>query len=286
MNAHEKSPAMTPVEEVWLTECLTRGQYEMFHQIVAITPGIAGALLRHNTNNRPFSSGRSEKYGAMIKEGRWRVTPEAILVSKDKVLLDGQHRLGGVVLAGNSAEMMIWFGCDPSMFQVVNTGAIRTTGQIASLAGYTNSNVRAAIAGHIARMNFGAKIDSNLIFKTLEENSDEVMDEAIKFGTNARTAKICNQSAAAFAYWYISKESKHLGKFEEFKRGFLTGADLSEKSPILRVRKLLNTINANNGHQLVVKQAAAIILAWNCFVCGKYLNSIMWDHAIKMPVCA
>lgn len=280
-------PQMTMRERGWLEQCLARGRRELFFEIVAISPAVAAELLRRNTHNRPFSSGRAAKYAKVIADGRWRVTPEALMIDRNGVLEDGQHRLGGIVQSGCTVKMMIWFGCDPADFAVINTGGARTVANTAAIAGYSNYALRASVAGFVYRLktpNSSQNPDSNLIFRTLEEAADEDMDEAIRFGNAARSQNLCNGTAAALAHWYIAKNTTRREKMADFCSSFLTGANLSERSAILRIRNIIKVaIIEPNSRQLAFKQAAAIVLAWNAWLGSRYLNSVAWSSVTKLP---
>lgn len=276
-------PEMTTQEAQWLQNCLAMGRHEMFSQTVEITPSIACAIMRRNTHNRPFSAARSAKYAKIILDGRWRVTTEGIALDKNGVLQDGQHRLEAIKSTGVPTKLLIWFGSDPENFEVIGTGAPRTTGETAAIAKYSYYNLRASVAGHITRMN-ETKPDNNQIYQTLKRLADEDMDDALKFGSSCKDSKTCNPSAAALAYWHIKKNTKNPEKLPEFAKGFLTGANLSERNAILRIRNIINSaVIEKNSQQRLFKQAAALVMAWNAWINGRYLNSVAWPSVTKLP---
>lgn len=279
---------MTNRENEWLEAALKRGKREMFSEVVTVTPSIAAALLARNTHNRPYNQKRAEKYATMIADGRWMVTPESIIIDRNGVLADGQHRLGGVIISNTKAKMLMWFGADPEIFKVLNQGITRTAANITAIAGYSNSAIRSSIAGFIGRLqaeNPLATLDTNKVLQIVEETADDDMEDAIHFGEMTRSRKLCNGTAAALAYWIIKKNSPNAARLPEFVDKFLTGANLSERSAVLRLRNMLtgSVINETNTRSRRMKEAAAIIMGWNAFLGGRYLNSIAWKHHIKLP---
>ena len=108
---------------------------EMFHESsswkkqklfekVTVTPELAGALLKLNTENRPVKPQVVSKYAKELDEGTFHFTGDAIKISKEGVLLDGQHRLLAVVKADKPMQMHIQAGLDPQVFLVLDLSLI------------------------------------------------------------------------------------------------------------------------------------------------------------------
>ena len=78
-----------------------------------ITPKKAKMMLANNHINRPISHITVEAYARDIENGKWtEETATAIALSKDGVLLDGQHRLSAIVKAGIPIHSWICTECD------------------------------------------------------------------------------------------------------------------------------------------------------------------------------
>jgi len=59
---------------------------------VIITPEIAAAMLETNTMNRPLSMPHVRKLSDALLRGEWVVNGDAIRISSNGFLIDGQHR--------------------------------------------------------------------------------------------------------------------------------------------------------------------------------------------------
>lgn len=74
-------------------------------QKVFITPEIATHYLSGNKSNRTVSNSTVTKYASDMSSGNWRLTHQGILIGKNNVVVDGQHRLHAVKKSG----MGQWF---------------------------------------------------------------------------------------------------------------------------------------------------------------------------------
>lgn len=110
---------------------------------VEITPEIANTLLRYNASglggtNRILRGKEVAHWASIIKDGQWMNTGEPIIMSDDKTLNDGQHRLAAVILADRPAMMDIRFGVPRQAFITTGVGKMRTGADALTIAGYGN----------------------------------------------------------------------------------------------------------------------------------------------------
>ena len=127
----------------------------MEFNVERITPTIARKMLDETEaqgfTNRGIRRARVERLAHDIETGAWQITHQPIAVTDTGAVLDGQHRLLAVIMAGVDVDMLVMRGADPETFKVVDTGAVRTTGDSLKIAGYTNVNHLAAIVrGYLA----------------------------------------------------------------------------------------------------------------------------------------
>jgi hypothetical protein len=111
-----------------------------------VTPEVAGWLLALNTGNRPLLLAAVNRFIRILRTGQWMLTGEPIIVSREGVLSDGQHRLEAVARSGLPAMMDVRFGIDRAAFAATGTGTRRTAGQALAIAGGSHSSTQAAIA--------------------------------------------------------------------------------------------------------------------------------------------
>ena len=102
--------------------------------VITVTPAMAKSWLEHRNveRQRTYSQGSAAKWAAEMRAGRWKTTHQGIAFDWDGFLLDGQHRLGAIVLVGRPIELDIRVGCDPGTFDVLDTGNKRAANQMIS----------------------------------------------------------------------------------------------------------------------------------------------------------
>jgi len=101
-----------------------------------VTPQLAAKWLERNyVGNRPLSQKRVDGFAADMKAGAWRLTHQGICFGANGDLVDGQHRLHGVVTSGAAVRMLVV--TDPSIkfHSPIDRGQSRT---LALVSGRTN----------------------------------------------------------------------------------------------------------------------------------------------------
>ena len=111
-------------------------QHKIMHaEFVLITPDMAREWISKNTDiNRNLSRVKIDRFKAKILGGEWiDASPEPIAFDWDGHLVNGQHRLHGIVAAGKSVRALVVYDCDPESFKVIDQGN-RTTGDVFTIA--------------------------------------------------------------------------------------------------------------------------------------------------------
>jgi hypothetical protein len=100
--------------------------------IVIVTPAMAKNWLEHRNveRQRTYSHHKANQWAIEMRADRWKTTHQGIAFDWDGFLLDGQHRLGAIVLVGRPVALDIRVGCDPDTFDVLDTGHKRTANQM------------------------------------------------------------------------------------------------------------------------------------------------------------
>jgi hypothetical protein len=84
----------------------------------------------HNKSNRKPSKHIIAKYAQTMREGRWLLTHQGIAFDDLDLLLDGQHRLGAIVLANTPIMMHVSSGISRDTFAVLDTGFKRSAAHL------------------------------------------------------------------------------------------------------------------------------------------------------------
>jgi hypothetical protein len=120
-----------------------------------ITPDRARRMMdqteRLGLINRSIRRARVEQIAHAIRADQWRVTHQGIALSAAGAVLDGQHRLLGIILADREVDMVVARDVEEETYRVIDTGTARTTGDSLKIAGYTSTNHLAAVVrGYLA----------------------------------------------------------------------------------------------------------------------------------------
>ena len=76
--------------------------------VMNVTPEQAAKWLRENNeNNRGIKTQVVNKYARDLLDGNWRVTHQCIAFDSRGMLVDGQHRLSAIVLAGTAMTVCV-----------------------------------------------------------------------------------------------------------------------------------------------------------------------------------
>jgi hypothetical protein len=80
-------------------------------RIVEMAPARAQVILEHcNERNRVCESRRIDMYAQEMTAGRWMFTGEAIKISREGMMLDGQHRLWALLEANRTLPLLVITG--------------------------------------------------------------------------------------------------------------------------------------------------------------------------------
>lgn len=130
----------------WFNECVERGKREVFTEMVTVTPGLAAELLKRNPDNRNIRPVKAGQFAADMRAGRWAFNGEPIIISRDGLINDGQHRLTAIIEANTSVPMLFVFGVEREARLTVDQGAARTAGDYLGMQGVENANCCSVIA--------------------------------------------------------------------------------------------------------------------------------------------
>lgn len=121
-----------------------------------ITHEVAGWLLRLNTHNRSLAKADVNRFTAILERGLWQNTGEPIIISREGVINDGQHRLTAIHETGIAAPCDVRFGIPRSAFVATGTGRRRTAADVLHIDGQMNGKLVAAIAKVIWHYDHGS----------------------------------------------------------------------------------------------------------------------------------
>lgn len=99
---------------------------QWYTAMVLVTPLLAEQMLTANIDNRKLRRQTVGKYSATMTAGNWVPSPESICFDVNGRVINGQHRLHGVVNSGTSQYFMIVLNVETAVFTVLDRNAVRT----------------------------------------------------------------------------------------------------------------------------------------------------------------
>lgn len=128
-------------------------------ELVMVTPAMATQWLEKNTANRNIRQATVNKYARDMANGNWRLTAEPVKFAVGDRLLDGQHRLWGVVEADTIVPLFVARGLPDDTQAYMDSGIGRTAGDHLGMRGEANAPMLAATA------RIGCIVDRDLLFR-------------------------------------------------------------------------------------------------------------------------
>jgi len=104
-------------------------------KIILLTPEVARELLSRNTENRNLRT-NSIYYTKQMQSGEWKENGESIIMDKNGVMKDGQHRCESVIRANFSYHVPLIEDVDPDVMETIDTGYNRSLSDVLNLNGF------------------------------------------------------------------------------------------------------------------------------------------------------
>lgn len=101
---------------------------------VLVTPKMAAAWLKFNTNNRKIAPLHESSLRRDLRNNRFLVTHQGIAFDWNGVLVDGQHRLEMIVAERKPVYLLVVRGVDPETREVIDCGKVRSLADSLSIS--------------------------------------------------------------------------------------------------------------------------------------------------------
>lgn len=229
----------------WFNECIERGKRGVFSEAIILTPGLATVLLEKNPDNRNIRQTKVAQYEADMRADRWAFNGEPIIISREGLINDGQHRLRAMVEANYTAQMLFVFGVERGTRLTVDQGAARTAADYLGMEGIENSAAAAGIARIIIAVERerGARLyrenDVTATEVRLRAERDLKIADAARYAMSMHkyTKSFCPPSVIGSAYYMLC--DVHPGDAKQFMDRVCMGDGLSRDTPAYAVRDAL-----------------------------------------------
>jgi len=258
----------------WFAQRVLRGQTEIFSEIVTLTPAIAHHILENNPSNRSIDQRIVDRMARDMRESRWQLNGETIVIARTGELNDGQHRLWAIIEADLPVQCVMTFGVTRSSRLTVDSGRVRSFANYVGMDGGKNSTHMArtvtlwltwskGLTDKAAKVNAFSKAELMEVYQSRRVKFDHALEVALVL------RKIAQPSVFATAYAILwEADSIHVD-------GFFTmlneGSNLDRDDPILVLRNRLTTGAPLTG----LEKLELILRHWNAWKEGKRLSKAM-----------
>jgi len=252
----------------WLFDAMEKGRHEFASYVVIMTPEVAALLLERNEGNRTMNYRNLTQLKADINAGSWAFNGEPIIVSRDGLLNDGQHRLTAIVETGVSVPLLVCFGLDRESRKTVDQGAKRDAGDILALDGVRNARTSAAIASVILRYEAGdgTQLTNQRGITSLAIASRAKSDPSIQLCASfaqsncSKTIGFLTPKILGASYYLFRSVDEQLA--EVFIKQVVDGENLRKGDPAFTVRAQLISLRRRSDANML----ELIMRGWNAFI--------------------
>lgn len=254
-----------------------------------VTPEMAAEMLEYNDRNRPLSTGVVKKYAAMMRAGDWHYTRAPVIFS-DKRLIDGQHRLAGIVESGETVRLDLAFGSPDDAFPFHDVGKTRTGADIFSINGVANAplmsaatqiihHYEAGTSGCGFSLGGGQRLNHKALYEEFAKRPD--MPRSTHIGHLFHTNPGLAPPATMLALHYICARH-HRAQADEFFSKLATGENINRKDAVFMLRKRL--LEQGSAERLSRGALASLTLkAWNAMRLGRPVGQLRYNPDEVFP---
>lgn len=241
-----------------------------------IDPPFASRLLATNPEHqRSISTANLRKIEQSIREDKFYMTGQPVIVDENGRLLDGQHRLQAVVNTGIGI-WTVYVGHVPAeYFKFMDCGKARTFSDVLKTTGHGATNTLAATVTRLAEyLRNPSSVGSAGIFAHSELL--DVVEAAPRLDDAIRAVAPCKHilSASQIAWLYYLAREADPEKADYFFRALATGDHLLRTSPIFLLRLRIINDRAEGFHPTPRETQALLIKAWNLYMEGKQIKQL------------
>lgn len=205
---------------------------------VLLTVEMARRFLGNNfADNRRVVASIVDRYARDILAGLWRLNGEALKVSVDGQLLDGQHRCLAVIKAAIPISTFVVYDVEPGSFPTFDTGKSRTLGDllhdntlaasVTLLFAYRNGALQSGIMGRQATPTRQQSLELLLANPGIKNSVKKV----------PHGGRLLTRSLMGFLHYVLSEVDESFATV--FLQRVVKGEGLATGDPVLALRRRL-----------------------------------------------
>jgi len=267
--------------------CWCTGMETKFY---TITPEMAAEWLTHNTTNyRILDKDTVKQYADDMKAGQWKRNGETIVFGRETgVLLDGQHRLHGIVESNTAIDVLVCFDADE--VSVHDVGKSRTINSIFKAEHKSATPINIATGRIIVNGGICTRSRGKLNIKNYV---DEHLDDIKKAESIVATCGALGKKAPCAAVVYCFIRNKEISEtemrsfFQILNSGITAGCTKDASSALVLRKQFAETKGGSFINQK--RQFETVIKAINDFHsgvcrCRKYTDDTLYAERLVKEI--
>jgi hypothetical protein len=189
-----------------------------------LTPELATQLLaKAHPDQRRQARPTVDEYFRAIRDGRWRLVPDPILVDPDGRMFNGGHRCAAVIRAGIAIPVFIGWDADPTLFDVIDGARVRSAYQFVHRT-YAKTRAGAARVTLWYEHRFDRELQPSAMKFAMSEVLEEIARREASFDANVALASLIYEItglslSVVLAAFALASELGHGVSVETFVEG-------------------------------------------------------------------
>lgn len=237
---------------------------------------------------RPLRDHRVTQFATEIKNGKFKLTSDAVVLVKGK-LANGQHRLSGVVEAQKSAPFIVMRSNDEELYKVIDCGMMRTLSDVIGNVPYSKSIVAAArlvIVYDLKLLSIsGYSMDTKTnpvtrtaILEYVEKYNKELSDQASFIAGLYNKSRVIGAAVATAFLHIASRQHPQLAKefIDHVYSGDFTDASLDFRNRMMGQMRTRARLRQAHVFALLIK-------AWKSFKNGTRPGALRMHKEEQFP---
>lgn len=260
---------------------------------VAVTPAVAYEWLERNKSNRKISPGAVSAYANAMLKGEWMPNTGTIEFDKSGMLIDGQHRLCGVLKSQTTQVFTILTGQPREKALVIDTGKTKKPADMLAmgetklpLSPADSAMVAGAIGMLMAYTQFPDKntwsdrtgglwlniYNNQSVFGFFEDNADEIMRNlSIMKEHISKKGNIMTAVDILFFLTIFSRENEQLAI--HFLRAIVLGENLTPHTTLYNLRDAYLDVKLRKTTRRLPEVRRATMHCWRSIVAGRNIKN-------------
>jgi len=226
---------------------------------------------------------RVKQYAAAMTAGVWKLNGETIKFNCNGQLIDGQHRLNAIVLAGKTVQTYVLYGLPADAFDTIDGGKPRSNGDRLARRNEKHYQLVAAVAARVWNWEQGDRIGKG-------SPRVDVMDDILKRHSVIRdvvhdVAVIRPQVLPGSDSGFLMYAGRSLwgDRSDVFWNQVLSAEGLVKGTPGHTLYRRLSTAQASTLKMSQQFKLAISIKAFNAAMKNKRIKHLSWGESESFP---